>query len=230
MANEGKHKGSAQPEVVSHTHNSSRLPFWEKNGKKLIYGASAVVLLIAGYFAYQSYVVGPKEEKAAAALWKAEQYFRMDSSSLALNGDGPNQGLLKIISRYGGTKAGNLAKFYAASSYMSLGDFNNALKYLKDFSTDDPLIKVRATGLLADALAETGKKKEAAETYKKAGTSFDKDDFNSPEYLFRAGLLYEDLGSNQDAIAMYTLIKNKYPASERGAEVEKYLARLGQLK
>jgi hypothetical protein len=52
-------------------------------------------------------------------------------------------------------------------------------------------VQARATSLLADAYAESGNKEEAVGLYKKAGMAFDKDDFNSPEYLFRAGALYE---------------------------------------
>ena len=32
-------------------------------------------------------------------------------------------GFEKVISQYGGTKAGNMAKFYAASIYLKTGDF-----------------------------------------------------------------------------------------------------------
>jgi TolA-binding protein len=84
-------------------------------------------------------------------------------------------------------------------------------------------------GLLGDAYAETGKNNEAAAQYEKAGTIFPDDNFNSPEYLFRAGLLYEKLGKNKQAIDMYTVIKNKYPGTERGQEIDKYLGRLGEL-
>ena len=74
------------------------------------------------------------------------------------------------------------------------------------------------------------KKDEAIEQYKKAGTVFEKDDMISPEYLFRAGYLYETLGKNKDAIEMYQLIKSKYPASQRGYDIDRYLARLGAIK
>lgn len=230
MANEVKQPGENKPEVHAQRDIRDQRPFWEKNSKSLLYGVAAIVVLVAGFFIYKTYFQAPEEQKAAEAIWKAEQYYRMDSAKLALNGDGPNLGFLKIISRYGGTKSGNLAKFYAASSYMKLGDFANAIKYLKDFSTDDKMITVRATGLLGDAYAETGKKAEAVENYRKAGTLFDQDSQNSPEYLFRAGLLYQDLGKNQEAIDMFKIVKDKYPSSERGAEVDKYLARLGYLK
>lgn len=214
---------------TTHVHEAHQ-PFWQKNQKGIIYGLVILILLVAGYFIYQSYFRAPEEKKAAEAMWKAEEYFRMDSSRLALNGDGANQGMLRIISKYGGTKSGNLAKFYAGASYLKLGDFANAIKYLKDFSSDDKLINVRATGLLGDAYAETGKKTDAVKEYRKAGTMFPEDDHNSPEYLFRAGLMYQEAGQNQEAIEMFRIIKDKYASSERGLEIDKYLSRLGSIE
>ncbi len=42
---------------------------------------SIVILAVAGYFHYQSYVVGlERKERPLEAMWKAEEYFRMDSS------------------------------------------------------------------------------------------------------------------------------------------------------
>ena len=204
--------------------------FWNKNSKYIVYGFAAIILLVGGYIIYQNYFKGPEEQKASEAMWRAEEFYRTDSIRLALNGSGANQGFLRIISKYGGTKAGNLARFYAGSSYMKLGDFNNAIKHLKAFSTDDELLKVRTAGLLGDAYAETGKKNDAVESYRKAGTMFEEDNINSPEYLFRAGLLYETMGKNKEAIEMYSIIKAKYATSQRGLEIDKYLARLGKVR
>jgi tetratricopeptide (TPR) repeat protein len=190
----------------------------------------ALVVLIGGYIGYRKWVAEPNEKLAVSAMFRAEEYYRMDSARLALNGDNINYGFLKVISRYGGTKAANLATFYAGSCYMKLGDFNNAVKYLKDFSTSVQILQERDYGLLADAYSELNRKEEAAEQYKKAGTYFEKDQLFSPEYLFRSGYLYESMGKTQDAIAMYKLIKDKYPQSQRGLEIDKYLARLGALQ
>ena len=230
MANEVRHpeEKNSTTQPTQHSRSAGSEQFWEKNSKKILIALSAIILLVAGYFIYQSQFKAPEELKAADAMWKAEDYYRKDSARLALNGDGANPGFLRIMSRYGGTKAAGLAKFYAGSSYIKLGDYNNAIKYLKDFNTDDKLVMVRATGLLGDAYAETNKKNEAIEQYRKAGTLFPDDNFNSPEYLFRAALLYQEVGKNKEAIEMFRIIKDKYHSSERGAEVDKYLARLGE--
>lgn len=201
--------------------------FWEHNGKKILIITGALLLLVAGIIAYRNFVSEPNERKAAEAMFRAQDYFNRDSVRLALNGDNINPGFLKVISRFGGTNAANLAHFYAGSCYIKLGDFNNAIKQLKDFSTDSKQISARAMCLLGDAYSELGKKEEAAGQYSKAGKLFEKDDFNSPEYLFRAGYLYESMGRNKDAIEMYRLIKDKYAKSQRGFDIDKYLARLG---
>ncbi|WP_431217505.1 tetratricopeptide repeat protein [Puia sp. P3] len=200
---------------------------WEKYGKQVTYALIGIIVVVGGFFAYRSLISEPKEKQASEAMFRAEEYYRMDSAGLALNGDQVNAGFLKIISRYGGTKAGKLANFYAGDCYLRLGDFNNAVKYLKDFSTPVKQLQERTYGLLGDAYSELNKKEEAVEQYKKAGTYFEKDELFSPEYLFRAGYLYESMGKTQDAIAMYKVIKDKYPNTQRGAEIDKYLARLG---
>lgn len=204
--------------------------FWEKNGKKLITGGVIVLLGISGFFAYKTFVQIPQEEKASEALFKAEDYFRQDSLSLALNGDGITPGFLKVIDKYSGTKAANLAHYYAGSAYLNLGEFETALKHLNQFNSNgSEVLNSRALGLMGDAAAELDKKDEAVSYYKKAGEAFSNDELFSSEYLFRAGYLLESMGKNKEAIEQYKKIKNKYPSSQRGFDIDKYLARLGEV-
>lgn len=209
---------------------SKAIGFWENNSKKILIAGVVVLGVIGGYFGYTHFVQAPKEDKAADAMFKAEDYFRQDSVAKALNGDGINVGFLKIIDRHNGTKAANLAHYYAGVCFLKQGDFVNAAKYLKGFETSSPVLKSKAYGLLGDALAEQGKKDEAVELYKKAGTTFSQDEYFSSEYLFRAGYLLETLGKNKEAIEQYKLIKQKYPTTQRGYDIDKYLARLGEAK
>jgi len=201
--------------------------FWGKYSKQTTYALVIIVLLLGGFFGYKYFIEAPNEKKASEAMFRAEEYFRMDSARLSLQGDNINAGFLKIMSRYSGTKAAHLAGFYAGCAYMKLGDFNNAVKYLKDFSTSASQVQARSFGLLGDAYSELNKKEDAVAAYKKAGTVSEKDDLVSPEYLFRAGYLYESMGKNKEAIEMYQMIKDKYPTSQRGYDIDRFLARLG---
>ncbi len=113
---------------------------------------------------------GPEDVKAGNAMWKAESNFRSDSFALALNGDGSatNPGFLKVISKYSGTKTANLAKFYAGACYLQTGDFNNAIKYLNDYSSTSDVLNVRVYGLLGDAYSELGKKRSGCRELQKS--------------------------------------------------------------
>ncbi len=147
---------------------------------------------------------------------------------MALNGDGINPGFLKIIDRYGNTKAGNLAKFYAGAASLQTGNAANAVKYLEDFDTDAKQIQARAYKLLGDAYAEQGKNNDALDNYKKAAHHFEEDKAASSEYLFMAGYFAARvLKNNKEAIDLFKELKEKYPRTEKGFEADKYLAQLG---
>jgi tetratricopeptide (TPR) repeat protein len=201
--------------------------FWYKYSKQILIGIAAIVIISAGIFGYYYLIAEPNEKKASEAMRYAEEFFRQDSVKQALEGDNLNPGFLKIISKYSGTKAANLANYYAGSCYLTMGDFKNAAKHLEDFSTSEPLVKARAKALLADADSELGKKDEAVKLYKEAGTTFDKDDYYSPQYLVRAAMLYETMGKPKDAIEVYKMIKEKYPQFKE-VDIDKYLGRLGE--
>ena len=203
--------------------------FWERNSKFITYVVTALVLVVGGYFIYKNYIVAPEEQKAQELIWRAQSYYKIDSFAKALNGDGQSGGFLRVISRHGGTRAGNLAKFYAASCYLELGDYNNAIKYLKDYDPDHPLFKIRKYGLLGDAYAEQGKKQEAVDNFTKAATAWEVDEVFTPEYLYRAAMINSELGKTKEAIAQLKQIRDKYPMHPRSGEAEKFLGKLGDL-
>lgn len=202
--------------------------FWGRSGKLVAAALGAVVLLVGGYFAYKAFVQAPKEKKAADAVFKAQDYYAKDSLDKALNGDAQFAGFEKIISQYGGTKSGELARYYAGSIYLKKGSFDKAINYLKDFSTDAPQVQARAYKLLGDAYAESGKHKDAADNYKKAGHHFEEDDAFSSEALFMAAYLYDRvLNDKPQAIELYKEIKQKFSQTQWSYEADKYLAAAG---
>ena len=103
--------------------------FWERYNKPLMIASVAIIVLVGGWYIYQNYFVKPKETKAAEVMFKAEDYYRQDSVLLALNGDGQNWGFLKVIDKYGGTDAGNLAHFYAGDCFIKLNENQKAMSY-----------------------------------------------------------------------------------------------------
>jgi len=210
---------------------STLTAFWQKTGKKLSIVVGAIVVIVLGYFAYDSYIQNPKELKASEELFTAENYFRKDSFNLALNGSGNVPGFLKVISKYDGTKSANLAKLYAGICLLKTGQYQKAIEQLEDFdSKGSNQVEAKAEGLLGDAYSELKKNEEAFNHYKNAGNLFPEDQAISSEYLFRAALLSEVMGKKEQAVELYQVVKDKYPRTEKGFVVDKYLARLGAVK
>jgi tetratricopeptide (TPR) repeat protein len=200
--------------------------FWTKYQKPLM-GASIVIILLAGgYLGYKYFIVAPKEQKAQDAIFKAEEYFRMDSIQKALNGDGLNPGFLTVMKKYGGTKNGKLAYFYAGVCYLRLGDYPQAVTHLKDFKTSSKLIQARAYKLLADAYSEQGKVDDAIANYKKAADHFPDDEEGSSEALYFGASFAEKSGKTKEAIDLFKELRDKYPGVW-GEEANKHLAKLG---
>jgi TolA-binding protein len=200
--------------------------FWKNNQKIITYVGLAIILVIGGWYAYKQYVVRPKEEKAQAAIFKAEEYYRMDSLNLALNGNQADKGFLYVIKNYGGTQTGELARYYVGICYLRLKDFDNAIKYLNDFDTDSKLVQSIAWGRLADAYSEKGDKSKAIDLYKKAGRHFPEEEVNSSEFLFRAAQLLEIDNKKDEALDIYQELKEKFPKTEKGGQADRYIYRL----
>jgi len=202
--------------------------FWTRNAKVISGVLVGVILLIGGYFGYKNFIQQPKEEKAVNDMFKAESYYRMDSARLALNGDGQSYGFLKIIDKYSGTDAANLASYYAGICYLKLDDNQNAVKYLNKFSTDSKQVQARAYKLLGDANADLGKSADALNFYKKAAHHFEEDANASGEALFLAASLAQGVIKNQkEAIELFKELKQKFPSTQWAYQADTYLAQLG---
>ena len=202
--------------------------FWGRFGKIISIALGAVILVVGGILIYKNFVVGPKEKKASDAIFRAQEYYAQDSLDRALNGDAQYPGFEKIVSQYGGTQAGELARFYAGSIYLKKGAFDKAISHLKEFETDAPQIQARAYKLLGDAYAEQGKGKEAIEQYKKAANTFPEDDAAASEALFMAAYLADRvLNDKAQATELYKKIKTEYNQTQWSFEADKYLAQNG---
>jgi hypothetical protein len=202
--------------------------FWTNYGKITTIIAAAIIILGGGYLAYKYLVKEPKEQKAAEAIWRAQQYFAQDSLEKALKGDGQAPGFEKVATQYSGTDAGELASYYAGVTALRLGDANKAIKYLKDFSTDAHQVQARAYKLLADAYANVGKNSDALSNYKKAANEFEEDKLNSSQYLMMAAYFADRvMNDKKQAESLYKEIKEKYPNTQASDEATRYLAQMG---
>src|SRR5215216_3670052 len=88
--------------------------FFERNQKMILSILIGLVVVVGGWYGYKNFVKEPKEQKAMSQMWRAQQLFEQDSFQVALeNPGGGYLGFLSIAKDFKGTRAGNLAKFYA---------------------------------------------------------------------------------------------------------------------
>lgn len=222
MAKENVKKDEERLESIESTLGKTEM-FIENNKKTITIVVVAVVIVILAIFGIKKYYIEPRNEEAMAQMFHAEQSFMNDDYATALNGDGNNAGFMDIISNYGSTKSGNLAKYYAGICYLNLGDFNNAIKYLGEYKGKDDIVKPLAMGAMGDAYLELDNAAEAAKCYERAALD-SKNSFTSPMMLMKAGYSYEMVENYQKALEMYKIIQTEYPNSNEGFSIEKNIA------
>jgi len=199
--------------------------FIEDHQQKIIYGIGIIILIVVAYLAFTRFYLRPRDTEAKSQMFMAEQYFEKDSFNLALNGDGNYLGFLDIIDDYSMTRAGKLARFYAGISYLKMGQYDDAIDYLKKFKTKDILLGPVSIGALGDAYLEKGQDSKALSLYEKA-VSFSDNEMTTPIFLMKAGKLSESLGKQEKALEFYQQVKEKYPETAEGRQVDKYIARV----
>lgn len=198
--------------------------FIEKNQKMIVNVIIILIVIVGAYFGYHKFISEPKGTEAANQIFGAQNYFEKDSFNLALNGDGNVLGFLEIIDKYGSTPSGNLANYYAGLSYLHTGDYENAIKYLKKFSSDDLLMANMAISNIGDAYMQIGDYKKAAEHYNKAAAS-KTNDFSTPLFLMKNGMALEKAGDYSGALKSYEKIEKEFPSSPEARDIEKYIER-----
>ena len=205
--------------------------FIQKNQNIIFIVLGVVVASILGYLAYQKFVKAPKEKEAANELAFPKAYFEnainntvaADSLfTLALNGADGKYGFVDIADEYSGTKAGNLANYYAGISYLRLKKYKEAIDYLEDFSSKDELLGPVAKGAIGDAFADINQPQDAFDYYIKAAELKD-NNFSTPLFLFKAGNTAMELENYSKAQELFERIKNDYPNATEALNIDIYI-------
>ncbi|MFD2891626.1 tol-pal system YbgF family protein [Flavobacterium chuncheonense] len=227
--------GESTTEEVFNTldETASKTEEWVAGNQKIILGVvGAIAVATILFIMYNNFIVQPKEDEALNSVYQAQTYFdealtntqSTDSLfKLALNGAEGKLGFVGVAEEFSGTKAGNLANYYAGMSYLNLKDFQNAEKYLLAFKSDDQVLKALALGGIGDAYVETNKIDDAMAYYKKAAEAND-NDFTTPKFLFKAAQLAMLNNKNEEAHGLFLQIKEKYETSREAANIDAFIA------
>jgi len=196
----------------------------EDNQKSLTLIVGAIIVIIAIYLGFTNFYLEPLEKEAHADMYMAEMYFEKDSFNLALNGDGQYLGFLDIADEYSLTNPGNLANYYAGLCYLHTAQFEDAIEYLSDFSSDDIILSTLALGCIGDAYLELEDNSSALKYYEKAADNAS-NDFTTPRYLMKQAIVLEMDEEYEDALEIYNQIKEDYSKSQIAQDIDKYIAR-----
>ena len=199
--------------------------FIEENQKSLMTIIGAIVGIVALFSVYQNFYIEPMEKEAQAEMYMAELYFQKDSFNLALNGDGQYLGFLDIADDYSSTNVGQLANYYAGLSYLHTADYDNAIEYLGDFSSDDIILSSLALGCIGDAYMELGDTDAALDAYADAVNN-SANDFTAPRYMMKQAMIYTSIGDNNKALDLFKAIQSDYKTAREANGIEKYIARV----
>jgi len=199
--------------------------FIETYQKQIIRVVGCVLGVVLLYIGFQNFYVEKRSQEAAAQMFPAEQYFEYEDWERALDGDGNFPGFEDIIRNYRFTPSANLARYYAGICFLQLGEYEDAIRNLSKFKTKDIILSSIALGGVGDAYAQLGDYDRALNFYKRAAERR-KNDFTTPLYLLRAGVLLESEGRLREAEVMYERIKADYETSFEGRSIDKYIARV----
>lgn len=195
--------------------------FFNEN-QKTIWGVLIAILVVGlAILAYSKFVYAPKCKEAVAATFPAESSFQAGEYELALNGDGNVLGFEQVIDEYG-AKAGKAVYFYAGICELQLGNYENAISYLKKYNGKDPIFAARAIACQGDAYVELGDYSNALKCFLAAADKAD--NMFAAGYLLKAGLVYEKNGDKAGALKMYKKIQDKYPQSIEAYDIQRYIS------
>lgn len=226
MAKRRKKEDEILIDIAEVTHEAQT--FYERNEKYILGSIGALIVIIVGGLLYVNMYQKPRAKEALAEIYHAERMFEKDSLQQALiNPGGGHLGFEDIAKDYKGTPSGNMANYYAGVCYLKLGKAKAAIDALKTYKAQGEVMPILKNGLIGDAYGDLEDFSKSISYYEKAVAAGD-NNFLTPYYLKKLGMLHEKNGSPNKALKIYNQIKKDYQQSVDGYTIEKYVARASQ--
>lgn len=197
------------------------------NKKAVFWSVGAVLLIGCFVVGYVLIYRNPRLNKS----WEA--YNNVEITAMA-NDSLATDGYMKVVDKYSGTSAANVAALSAAERLYDQGKYEEAVKYVKKFSTGDPVLSANALALQGDCYVNLKKYDEALKAYDKAIKAADRNPQIVPRVLMKEANVYDEQKAYDKALACYEEISKEYPQFVLGngmtmeAYAERERARLGK--
>ncbi len=196
--------------------------FLENKNRLGMYAGGLVVVIAVIYFYLNN--KASNNEQASLQLSRVVGLYDAGSYLEAIEGrQGTNLvGLKKIVSEYGSTENGEVAKIYLANSYQMLGKVEDAFKYYEDYGGKNEIYKATALSGQAGYYAYKKDFEKAADLFLNA-SRVSKENALNPEYILKAAINYIEAGNKEEAKELLETIRKDYQTSTAFREVDKYL-------
>lgn len=198
--------------IEQRVENNKKIITWSIVG--IVVVALAVLAVIYGY-------IIPQRENAQKEISNADAELLINQNdSLAL------PIYQKVAKEYSGATA-NRANLQAAEILYEQGKYEEALKYLNDYSAEDELVGAAAQSLTGDCYVQLKKLDEAVKCFDKAIATSGANDLYTPIFMLKKANVLNAQNKAKEALAVYEAILNDYPTFDEtfGAGIEKYIAR-----
>ena len=214
-------------EVEIEEESRSLDSFIQENSKLLLVGLGVIALLVVGYLFYLNNL-DQQNLEANTEMFRAVKEFERDSLDKALNGSGQFLGFDEIAEVYSGTEVANLATYYIGIIHIRQGNLEDGIDYLKSFSKSDNMLSSSAYMAMGFAYEDLGDPSEAANYFEKAARTPGENEHTTPTMLLNAGRNYEAAGQASKALSLYKEIKEDYPQSSEGINIDKNIGRVSK--
>ena len=184
----------------------------------------SVLVVLFGVFIYNQFFFQPKDQESKSI------YFETLNYADSLNRTDKNVKTLEAkLEEYEGYSGALVAEFILARQYMNKGQFDKAISSLEKIEPEDTYLTVFKIGLRGDCYSEQGKLSEAFEQYTLAANT-NTNEFTTPIFLFKAGLVAEKLNQFGEAANCYKKIKENYKEFGQLKRIDYYVARASNTK
>ena len=195
-----------------------------ENNKKVIgYAAVAILVIAAIIFGYKYLYQQPREESSKNEVCQADMNLALGEDSIAL-------AQYKAVADKYGNANGERAALNAAIILYQKGKFEEAIKYIKEYSGEGTLVGPAAQSLLGDCYVNLKKYDEAIAAFDKAVSLSADNALYTPLFLLKKATVLRELKDFKAEAEILKTIKEKYPefAANYNVDIEKYLVRAQQ--
>lgn len=183
------------------------------------FAVGGIVLLVLGYILYRQFVYLPNNAKSNESYYIGLNKADKDSTDAAIADLEPQ------VKKYDGYQGGEIAQFTLARQYMTKGNYKKALDLLEGVKLKDTYGPAMVLGLQGDCYSEMGKYKDAYDTYLAAADE-NENEWTTPNYLFKAAQVAEELKDVEGAKELYLRIQKDYNMFAQQKQLDKYIARI----